>query len=101
MNRNLIVLLVAIVALIVGGGSLVQPNEKTIIERVIEKVGANPGPDYYNEQQFHNGIMIGADLNSTTTTSNAATLSANELDKFGYWKVNINTASDLTYTLPA
>src|SRR3990167_10631967 len=71
MNRNLIVPLIAIAALIIGGISLVQPNEKTIVERVIERVGAFPGPDINSDYLSFNGVKhwyYSSKLRTATTT---------------------------------
>lgn len=47
---------------------------KQLVENPMETFGANPGPDKYQTQVFHEGFKYGGDVFATTTTGTAQTL---------------------------
>lgn len=76
---------------------------KTIVERVIEPLGAFPGGEILTPVEFRDSVTISPRVNATTTTGTAATLVANDLLGVDFHRVTFGGAqdADFTYTLPA
>lgn len=64
-----------------------------------ENFGAVSGPDHYERQNFHNSIVVGGNVVSTSSNIAAITMSGTELNedvRTFLWTANLNT----TITLP-
>jgi hypothetical protein len=91
---NKVISLIAVVALFVGIAGIFTPVGKT----VVEKLGANAGPDHYNYEQFFGGMLRGS---THATTTGAAAITAQEF-WVGYDTVRVTPiVGDTTLTFMA
>jgi hypothetical protein len=103
MNNKLIAGLAAVAVLFSGLSFFAGPTD-TIVERTIEKVGAQVGPDHYDHQTFFANFTVGGDANSryaTTSTATTFTLTATELRKKNTYVTWNNGRPALTLTTMA
>lgn len=77
----------------------------TVVERVIEKVGAAPGPDHRGGvEYFYDGLSDGGGCFATSTASSGTvdgTLTAAQMEKNNCFAVTVNSQSNMSLTLPA
>ena len=70
------------------------------VVKVEVPLGASSGPDHYNTEIFHSGIMIGGSIRATSTNDTTATFLANDIIDRSIVNFTPNVTS-ITATLPA
>src|SRR3990167_5863849 len=72
-KRNLVIGISIVVVLILG---VLFPRGNTVVERVIDGIGASSGPDHYNLEQFFGGRIDGTQV--ATSSEGSPTITAGE-----------------------
>ena len=95
MNIKYIVSLIVVLVIAIGGYNF--PKGNTVVDRVIEKVGAIAGPDIFDALRLGGGVTYGS-VNSTTTPA-AMTLRVEDVMNYDTVIVRpTGAASTLTLT---
>jgi hypothetical protein len=90
--------LVAVVVIAIAGAY----QFPKVQERVVEVLGANPGPEFLNLSFFKAGLVDGGGVYATTTTVATETLTSQILEKNKVIRMlGSATAAAITVTLPA
>lgn len=100
MNKNLKLVFVAILVIAIAGGYFF-PN---VTERVIERLGALPGPDIYDDIFIHNALNTCPQRGNFATSTGAGaadTLRAVDLGLYNRIEYDQGPAGDGTLTIQA
>lgn len=102
MKKQNVVLGVLLVAVLVVGANFPRQGG-TVVERVIEKVGASAGPDVFVHTRFFDGMTDGGGVYSSTTgaTIAAGTVSSAIMKKNKVLRFGGPFSAAFTLTLPA
>src|SRR3990167_3829989 len=96
MNTQKYVIGIVVAVLLVLG--LVFPRGNTVIERVVNTLGASQ--EHFFNETFHQGMTVGGGIFATSTSGTAVPLLAANFDEEDVIEVTLNV-QDATFTLPA
>lgn len=101
MNKNSVIGIALVVVIAIAIGGYIFPNQT---QKVVERLGANPGPEVLNAQYFRGGFFDGGTVVATSTTDTTSTLTSAEFIQGDRITRLLNfspSVTGITATLPA
>lgn len=96
-NKVLVVALIVVVAIAIGGYSFPNVTER-VTEKVVTRLGANAGPDFFDHLRFKQGFTKGGDSTATTTVDTTIVLGTGHQfnERTSYVSMNIGINATVT-----